>query len=52
MLTLQDILHDLDHLLKFQDIKDLKDEIERIFGQYDWSLENLIAEGDNDGKSN
>lgn len=52
MLTVQDILHDLDHLLKFPDIKDLKDEIEIIYSRYERSLESLIAEGDDDGKPN
>ena len=51
-LTLQDILHDLDHILKMQDLNIVKEEIERIYALYDWSLEKLIAKGDNDGKSN
>lgn len=44
LLTLQDILNDVRHLQKFQDIQDLKHELEIIYNRYDWALERLIAD--------
>lgn len=51
-LTLQDILNDIRHLKKFQDIKDLKEELEIIFKRYDWALERLIADDEGDKHAN